>query len=138
MKTKTTFTKVSELYKDIHGYPLKGQLRIMVKSMSEKDLTKFYNELVENLQSRVNEMEKIANDNHELFFTRILGMMKDYDISLRTALEWDAEGLELNIFNARDQVLYLNANKLSKDMHSYYIGIMSGTESDMVVTRRNV
>lgn len=136
--TKHLFTKVSELYKDIHGYPLKGGLRKILKEMPEDELDSYYEDLINLLQYQIDEINITSNKNHRLFIDRLVGMMKDYKISLLQAMIWDADGLNItlsedykyNLYNKNNVAQYLNSNKLFDDIYEFYQNVLFGIEGD--------
>jgi hypothetical protein len=55
------------------------------------------NEYVEQLRVIANQREAESAQSIELFQSRILGMMRDYEITMGEALCWDYEGFENDI-----------------------------------------
>lgn len=140
---KHIFTKVSELYKDVHGYPLRGTLRKLLKGMPDETLHSFYEDLITVMQKEADKIDNTYNDNHDIFKNRILDMMAEYNISLFDAMVWDAEGLGIslsdrgsqNLFNHDRVKLYLEMNKLDDGCIKFYSDILYGVETDKILKR---
>ena len=78
-----------------------------------------------------------------IFNDRIVTMMKDYQISMRQALEWDFEGFE-NILQQsweenmleHDFKYYLWQNGIRDDYWPFYADIFMGRANDMGLKKR--
>lgn len=80
----------------------------------------------------------ITMDADKNFRTRLVTMMKDYNISLNEAMEWDFEGFHNDVDRSEAEGMlepdfhyYLFQNKVDPSHYCWYTDIFMGRQSDM-------
>lgn len=131
--------QVKRLYKNVYGIPLSHTMSDAIELMTEETYIEFYDVLIDKLNLKIDlyfDMEEERD--HMKFLTRLQGMMDDYDLTLKEAMEWDAEGFILDIDkNKREKYIssYLSRNKLSDDRLIFYREIFLGKRKDFQLTK---
>ena len=77
-----------------------------------------------------------SRDPTDIFYKRILDMMRDYEISLSQALNWDMEGFMpfpqrgILLTGEEDVEYYLHVNYLPESSRAFFSGVMLGKIPD--------
>lgn len=71
-----------------------------------------------------------------VFERRILTMMKDYNISMSKAIEWDMDGeWDLDRYDTHKMIhRYVELNNLSEETGDFIVGIYLGLINDRMLT----
>ena len=129
----TRIQKIKVLYKSVYGFPIDPETREIVLLMSDESYIDYYDQLIDKLNLKIDLYLYMEEElNHINFITRIHDMMDEYGISLKTAMEWDAEGFSLEQKDKNKYISsYLSKNKLSDDRMIFYKDIFLGNRKDL-------
>lgn len=121
--------EISELYEDVFGFKPKRKMINAIRSMSEETFELFHEGLLETFSYKEKYVEKQNQDFHKTFIKRILEMMVEYGITLKTALVWDAIGFEINLKRNKESleesaIWYLKQNMISDERMEFYLDII--------------
>lgn len=83
---------VSDLFKDVHGFRPRGTLADDINAMSKEDFDRYFDGLVEELEVIIASDKRREEAALASFMIRLVGMMRDYNITMQRALVWDADG----------------------------------------------
>ncbi len=81
-----------------------------------------------------------SRDPTDIFYKRVLDMMRDYEISLAQALSWDMDGFMpfpqhgMLLTDEEDIEYYLHVNYLPESSRVFFSGVMQGKIPDYGLT----
>lgn len=121
--------EIAELYEDVFGFKPRRKMIEAIRSMSEETYELFHEGLLETFSHKEKYVERENGDFHRTFIKRIVEMMMEYDISLKTAMIWDAYGFEINLKRNKETleesaIWYLKQNMISDERMEFYLDII--------------
>ena len=137
---KKQVLKIADLYRHVYGFKINGIMSEFVSDMDTVTFTQYYEALSEILEVKVKDaMKQQIGDDLADFSGNIIGMMADYDISMREAIVWEAENFGVN-FNRKDADLlekdiywYLSIHNVKGDIADYYVDVLMHRSPDRVL-----
>lgn len=138
---KKQVLKIADLYRHVYGFKINGIMSDFVSNMDDNTFAQYVEALTEILEVKVKEaMKQQVGDDLMNFSDNIIGMMEDYNISMREAIVWEAENFGVN-FNRKDGDLlekdlywYLSINNVKGDIADYYVDVLMHRSPDRVLT----
>lgn len=98
----SAFELLGDLHKDARGFRPSASFMEAFEAQDEVEQQRRWDSLCQELEDREREEALMQMDAQRDFERRINGMVADYGVDRATALCWDTESFEVDIFQALD------------------------------------